>query len=404
MRFLVLGLIALFLSECARNSKPPLSLVVAPMAVPADSLSSVPHLTTDPAGVVWLSWIEKGSDTSRFLFSRLEGGGWTSPAVIARGSSWFINWADYPMISSDGASNVVAHLLNRSGANSYAYDVQMYFSTDRGATWNEPFALNDDGKQAEHGFVAMAPYQNNVFVSWLDGRNASMEGMEDMKGMDHSGHHGAMNLRAAVLEFSGRKIQEWELDSRTCDCCQTAVAITGNGPVVVYRDRSDDEIRDISIVRLVDGKWTAPKSIHVDNWKIAGCPVNGPRVAAQGNDLAVAWYTVATEPAHVLVVFSHDGGETFSEPVTVDEGKAIGRVDIDWIDDERAIVSWMEGSLIKLAVIHTNGEKENAVVLAESSESRSSGFPQMTRTGNQLIFAWTDDKAKRIKTAAISIH
>lgn len=308
------------------------------------------------------------------------------------------------MIASDGASNVIAHLLNRSGSDTYAYDVQMYISNDRGTTWKEPFILNDDGKQAEHGFVTLVPYKNNVFVSWLDGRNASMEGMEEMKGMNRDGHHGAMSLRAAILDYTGKKSQEWELDNRTCDCCQTAAAITDNGPVVIYRDRSDDEIRDMSIVRLINGHWTAPKAIHSDNWKIAGCPVNGPRVAAHGNNLAVAWFTAASEPAHVLVAFSADGGETFGDATAVDEGKPVGRVDIEWIDDDRVIVSWMEGPFIKVSVIHRTGKKEDGVILAESSESRSSGFPQMTRTGNRLIFAWTDEKAKRIRTADIRLN
>ena len=51
--------------------------------------------------------------------------------------------------------------------------------------------------------------------------------------------------------------------------------MTADGPVVVYRDRSEQEIRDISIVRLHDGKWSQPSSVFEDNWKINGCPVNG---------------------------------------------------------------------------------------------------------------------------------
>jgi len=42
------------------------------------------------------------------------------------------------------------------------------------------------------------------------------------------------------------------LDTRVCECCQTSVAMTAEGPVVVYGDCSEaeKEIRDISIVRL----------------------------------------------------------------------------------------------------------------------------------------------------------
>jgi hypothetical protein len=144
--------------------------------------------------------------------------------------------------------------------------------------------------------------------------------------------------------------------------------------------------------------------MHRDNWKIAGCPVNGPRAAVRENRLAVAWFTAATEPAHVNVIFSADGGKTFDEAQAIDEGKAIGRVDIEWWDDERVVVSWMEGAVIRAAVVGADGKRETPVTIAESSEARSSGFPQMTRSAEGMIFVWTDDKAKRIKTAILQVN
>ena len=36
-----------------------------------------------------------------------------------------------------------------------------------------------------------------------------------------------------------------QLDARACDCCQTAVAMTARGPLLAYRDRSDDAGRAI---------------------------------------------------------------------------------------------------------------------------------------------------------------
>jgi hypothetical protein len=320
--------------------------------------------------------------------------------TIASGDTWFVNWADYPMIATNG-KQFVAHFLDKSGESTYAYDVKLTTSNDNGKNWVDPIVVHDDKKQAEHGFVTLLPYGDNFFVTWLDGRNTAMEGMEGMKG--HEDHHGAMSLRAAIIDNKGNKISEWELDNKTCDCCQTSAAITASGPVVVYRDRSDEEIRDMSIVRLINGQWTAPKSIHNDNWKIAGCPVNGPRVVAEGNNLATAWFSMASDTAKVNVIFSTDGGATFGKPIRVDEGNAIGRVDIVMIDEVSAIVSWMEGTTIKAAKVHSDGIKEPSIIIAESSESRSSGFPQMTKSGNQLIFAWTDDKEKNIKVASISL-
>ena len=146
-----------------------------------------------------------------------------------------------------------------------------------------------------------------------------------------------------------------------------------------------------------------PKPIFSDNWKITGCPVNGPRADALGNNLAVAWFTAPGKNQQVNIVFSTDGGATFSPPIRMDEGKGIGRVDVIVLDEESAMVSWMEGSVIKAAKVHHDGKKEPSFVIGSSSEGRSSGFPQMTRSGNRVIFAWTDDHDKTIKTSELSI-
>lgn len=368
-----------------------------PLASPADTASAEPYLFTDKNGLVYLSWIEKRKEKSSLKYSVLNNDQWSQPSVIGSDDDWFVNWADYPQIATDGVQNLVAHFLEKSDKGTYTYDIKLVTSLDQGKTWSNPSILHDDGKKAEHGFVSIVPYGTNYFISWLDGRKAAMEGGEG----HHGGHHGQMTIRGAIVDKTGKKSSEWELDNRVCDCCQTGAAITMNGPVVVYRDRSDNEIRDISIVRFVDGKWTQPKTIFADNWKIDGCPVNGPRIVAEGNNVAVAWFSSPKKNAQVNVVFSEDGGATFTSPVRVDEGKALGRVDIVLLDEKSAMVSWMEGSAIKAAKVYNTGKKDSSILIASSSESRSSGFPQMTRSGDQIIFAWTDDKEKKIKIASL---
>ncbi len=397
MRFLLPLLILLLIACTAQQESAP---TLTAIETPALSSSAEPSLFADKNGTVYLSWIEKKDSVHTFNYSTLEGDQWSDPFEIASSTSWFVNWADYPMLSTDGNGNFAGHVLPRSADGTYTYDIQLLFSKN-GKKWN-PILLNEDGKKAEHGFVTHIPYNENIFVTWLDGRNTVMEEMENLE--HHDGHHGAMSIRAAILDYSGNKIKEWELDNKTCDCCQTTAAITNNGPIVIYRDRSDEEIRDMSIVRLVNGEWTTPKAIFNDDWKIAGCPVNGPRVDAIGNAVAVAWFAAPDGKPQVKVAFSNDGGETFGNPIQVDEGSPIGRVDVVMLDDENAIVSWMEGTEIKMNTIHKDGTKGSSNSVATSSQSRSSGFPQMEKSGEQLVFAWTDDSLKVVKTAKYSIE
>jgi hypothetical protein len=396
----IAGLFLLFvLNACTNTTKNIAEAQLAAIQSPAADSCAEPYLFTDAKGIVHLSWVQKKGKDASLHFATLVNNQWTTPVTISSGNNWFVNWADYPVITSDANGHLLAHYLEKSDTAKFTYDIKIVSSADAGKTWGMPITLHDDGKKAEHGFVSIMPYKDQFIAAWLDGRKAAMEGDHS----SHEGHHGEMTLRAALLDKAGKKINEWELDSRICDCCQTTIAMTDNGPVIIYRDRSDEEIRDMSIVRYVNNEWTQPKTIFPDKWKIAGCPVNGPRADAIGNNLAIAWFSMKDNKGEVKVMFSADAGATFQQPIQIDEGKAIGRVDVVMLDKKTAVVSWMEGSVIKAISVHADGTKDQSVTIAESSDSRSSGFPQMTRSGNQLIFAWTDSKTKTIKLAGLKL-
>lgn len=388
-------LLALFLvTACSSKDK----LAVIP--VPAETGSAEPFLFTDQDRQVYLSWVEKTDSLSSLKYSQFADGKWLEPVLIASGKNWFVNWADYPMLAVH-KNKFLAHFLDKSGDDTFSYDVKLSTSAD-GKNWSQPFIIHDDGKQAEHGFVSLLPYGDSFLVAWLDGRNSVMEGMENMN--HHDGHHGVMTLRAALINADGKKLKEWELDNKTCDCCQTTAILTDNGPVVMYRDRSDEELRDISIVRLQqDSVWTPPTVVYNDNWKIEGCPVNGPRADAIGNSLAMAWFTAANNQPTVKIIFSTDGGETFGQPIQVNITETIGRVDVVMLDATAAIVSWIEAATIKAMRINSDGSKGNPITIASTSEARSSGFPQMTKAGDKVVFAWTDDTNKTIRTSVVNV-
>jgi len=223
------------------------------------------------------------------VFSTLQAREWSAPKEIARGSNWFVNWADFPsMVSYRGnEQNLTAHWLQMSAEGTYDYDVRITQSANGGDNWDDSFIPHKDGIPAEHGFVSLLPTDSlHTFVTWLDGRNTKPKDAHSEMG---HGMGGPMTLRCALIDVYGNVSDDVELDNKTCDCCQTSAALTDQGIVVAYRDRTDDEIRDISIVRQVNGSWTKPQTIFPDNWKIAGCPVNGPAVQANGSLVAIAW-------------------------------------------------------------------------------------------------------------------
>jgi len=259
-----------------------------------------------------------------------------------------------------------------------------------------------DGTKTQHGFVSMLPWsQEKLLLVWLDGRNMSGAGPDDTG-------TGAMTLRFTTLDRQGRPANETLLDERVCTCCQIAAALTSNGVVVAYRDRSQEEVRDISIVRFHQGRWTEPRTLYEDGWEIAGCPVNGPAISADSHRVAVTWFTAANDNPRVSVAFSNDGGATFDEPIRVDERGAVGRVDIILLPDGAALVSWLEltakGEEIRVRRVRSEGPPDQAITLVRSTSGRTSGFPRMVRKNSEVYIAWTQPgKPLTIRSAVLKL-
>jgi hypothetical protein len=214
-----------------------------------------------------------------------------------------------------------------------------------------------------------------------------------------------MALHYRSLDRHGVAGSERLIDARVCDCCQTDAAAAASGPVVVYRDRSDDEVRDIYVTRLVDGDWTEGTPVHSDGWVIPACPVNGPAVAARDNDVAVAWFTGAGDEPRAQVAFSSDGGVLFGDPIRVDDGRALGRVDVLWLESGSVLVMWLERrprtAEILVRQVWPDGRVSDVAVVTTTSAGRDSGFPSMIQDNvGRVVFAWTEtDDVRRVKVA-----
>lgn len=356
---------------------------------PAGPRSGEPNVSAAPDGRVWMSWLEASGDSSTALkVAAFSGNGWSAPVTVVSRRDLFVNWADFPSVFAANDGRLVAHWLQRSDTGKYAYEVRVSQSKDSGATWSAPTVLHRDRRPAEHGFVSLfAGAGDSVGAVWLDGRKSAM------KGQPHE-----MQLATTTIAASGSLGAESMVDERICDCCQTDVAITSRGPVVVYRDRSDAEIRDIYVVRREGGSWSTPVAVHNDNWMIPGCPVNGPAIAARGDTVAVAWFTAAHDTARVRLAYSFDAGQTFAAPLRIDGGLPVGRVDVQLADSGRAVVAWLErtdsaAAELRLRAALPNGALSAPVTLALTSGSRASGFPRMTLQRHDddqaLIAAWT---------------
>jgi len=353
---------------------------------PAGPGGAESNLAVGPDGRVYLSWMEPAPDSAMALrFSTFDGTRWSAPKTIRSGRDFFVNWADFPSLAVQSNGRIAAHWLQRFGSASYAYDVRISESTDGGKTWGTPVAPHVDRSETEKGFVTMWRDGNGFSAVWLDGRKADKAGKNPIQ---------EMMVFTTTLDAAGAPAKEIQLDGRACDCCQTTVAVTSNGPIVAYRDRSASEIRDIYVTRRVRGAWTEPKAVFNDKWEINACPVNGPFVDAAGQRVALAWYTGANNVPRVKIAFSSDAGATFGAPITVDEGKPAGRVAAILLKDGSALVSWIERTGGDTASVRVRRVREKegagtASTVAASTAARASGFPRMALAGDKVYFSWT---------------
>jgi len=365
---------------------------VRTVETPARPGSLAPNLAAGLDGRLYLSWIEPSGDGHALRFATWEAGAWSEPGTVAVGHDWFVNWADFPSLAALEDGTLAAQWLVRNGESTYAYDVVLALSHDGGRTWSEPIRPHRDGTPTEHGFVSMVPRPDGKFgIVWLDGR--------DTLGTPR----GPMTLRYTTLSADGALGAESLIDDSVCDCCSTDALRSGDGKLLVaYRDRTSSELRDISVCRGDETGWSAPGPVHEDRWEIAACPVNGPAVAGEGDDVAVVWYTAAEDPT-VRVAFSGDGGRTFGPPLRVDEGSPLGRVDVLLLDDGAALVSWLEEAEDQARILLRRvdpSKADRASVVTTTSAARAGGFPRMARVEDGVVLTWTEvGEPSRVVTA-----
>jgi hypothetical protein len=393
-----------FIAGCGDDASAPPVAAAADLESPAGPNSGEPFLTS-AGGAVYLSWLEAAPAGGHDLrFSRWDGEAWGEPGVIAHRDDFFVNWADFPSITAGADGTLWAHWLERGPNGGYDYGVRVVRSDDAGRHWSDPWTPHEDTSPTEHGFVATFPVDDGMGFVWLDGR-------EHAQRPDGSEPTRDMTLRYRTLAVDGSPGAEMLVDGRVCDCCQTDAAVATSGPVVVYRDRTEEEIRDIYITRFEDGAWTEGRPVHADGWKIPACPVNGPAVATRDDDVAVAWFSAPDDVPAVHVAFSADGGRGFGPAIRVDDGQPAGRVDVMMLGDGAALVSWLERTGgdradVRLRRIGSDGAVSDASTLTGSSAERASGFPRMiSAPDGGVLVAWTDvaDDEPRVRVRRLEL-
>ena len=352
------------------------------LAAPTMANTTEPQLTSRDGRTV-LSWLELQGPRTTLKFAERTAAGWSEVRTVAEGNDFMVNSADVPSVVLLADGTVVAHWLQQDGPDPESYKLRLAWSKDGGRMWSDPLSPHHDKVQTQHGFGSLFQVPGGgLGLVWLDGRAIRPDAPEGV---------GNMALRATTFGTDGRQRVESVVDSRVCECCPTAAADTSDGVIVAYRNRSASEIRDIYVTRLVAGRWTPPRAVHNDGWRVKGCPVNGPAISARDRTVVVAWFTEKAGQGHAFAAFSRDGGQTFGSPIRLDDQSALGRVGVQLLPDGSAVATWVEfgqpNSQFRARWIDASGTEGPTVRVADSTGTR---YPRLAQSGNELLFAWTE--------------
>jgi hypothetical protein len=381
-------------------STPAWTARVESMPAPTGPGTMLPRLTSSDRGVI-VSWVERSGAKSQLKFAERTSSGWSHPTTVASGDKWFLSYADPPTVLRRPDGSLLANWLLSTNPVYEGSDLQLSYSRDNGKTWAQPVVPHHDGTQQQHAFPSFFELPGNgLGVVWLDGR--------DVQPSEANPEGGPMALRYAAYDAQWKRTAEGVVDPRACECCSTSIAMTSDGVLTAFRDRSDKEIRDIAVARFENGKWTEPTRVHDDNWEVYACPVNGPIVSANGRNVVVAWFTVKDDKGQAWAAFSSDAGRTWGQPIRLDDGTSLGRVGAEILDDGSAVASWVEYAdkrgQFKLRRIEPSGTRSDAVKVSAATATLAMDTPRMARRGKELVLAWTERAVGDESDASFQVH
>ena len=366
------------------------TLKIEQVANPAPMGSIEAHWGTAQDGSPLLSWIEPVKGGSYVLrYSIRRSNQWSEPRTIVTNRRFFRQPAESPSVVSFPGGGLLAEWVEIPEGSSEAEYIYVSASTN-GTQWTPPVMANKDRSPVQHALVSMVASGDH---------EASLVWLEALKGED-----APSNLKRTVVSSDGKVLREESLDPDVCTCCPTSIVRTTRGLLAAYRDHTSQDIRDIAVVRFENGRWTPSKILNADKWQINACPVNGASAAASRDRVAIAWYTEGDDKPRVQLVFSSDAGATFSKPIKVNTGDALGHSSAALSDDGGAFVSWIEegekSNRVMARFVSAAGAAGPVVQVAEGS-TQSLGYPRLLQTGKEMWITWGNSANGKVQTARL---
>jgi len=365
------------------NALPVAAVGFSQIENPAGRGSLAPAVSVGPKGELVLSWIESPVPKMKLRYSVWQGRAWGAVQTVVQRSN-FDPDAAAPSIVQPLSSGVLAAVWaeKKKEGDKDGNHLLAAVSSDRGKSWSTPARIHTDASISEHSFSSVVPDPNGgATIIWLDARDYSAEKR--------------YRLMSAVISSTGKVSGETTIDADVCTCCPTSLAQTSKGLLAVYRGHNADQIRDTMAARKLGETWGKPNRVRAEDWKIDGCPVNGPTVNARDNQAAVVWFTAKDDKPQIENAFSADNGETFGDAHLLDSPKdgsrPVGHVTAALLPDGKQLVVWIRqvggGAQLVAQEISKDGATSDLQIVAKGT-TRALGYPHLELSGANAVLTW----------------
>jgi hypothetical protein len=341
-------------------------------------------LATGPDSLAIAGWMDNRADrVCAFSVSTDGGATWKKNVSIPNVSGQFVG---DPAVAIDGGGTLYAVCQEYLDLNAGTGNIRLMTSADKGTTWS---AVSTIQSAPDKPWVGGGPADGTVFVSWL----GSAAGIK--RSLDHGATWGTTEALGNIIHG-------------------TAIVSSTSGLVHVPYNLDSDR-NQLRYVRSTDGgaTWEKPRDLIADMGKFCfQCsprqhPIVGAGADPTGNKVAITWTSTLTGGEgddDVWILFSKDGGATWTKPIRVNDNTTASRQFQSWVAVDpcnRVHVAWTDLRNGKNEVWYarstdpTQGFEPN-VQVTDGSGSASTDFlgdfKGVSVLGADVLITWTDTR------------
>jgi Secretion system C-terminal sorting domain len=349
----------------------------------AESLNRLPRIEFTDNGFVNLLWAGGTNNHESVFHTRAESGAEFDERLILSPN---LGVSGVRMTLTSSGNHLIAGWWERSPDRA----VRICLSDDQGESWDAPVRANPPA-DVTNAYQAAAVFPN--------GRASTMWMTYPIQGPE-------MNWTRQQFggDFVTPIVISSILEDEPCECCDSDQIILDDLTVIAaYRNVDPNNIRDIHVIRSIDGGETFPEVIRVDwtNWHIVGCPSTGPSMDNDGETVAMTWMSAADGTSRIMMSLSSDGGATWSENTEIDPdntGPSRNHPEVA-IRGETVVIVWHEysddtGEDIFASVSWNSGQTwSDQIPVSDAAEYSTQTWPDVDISPDgEILAVWQDNR------------